>query len=56
MAISCQLRGDIDDLTEGGADAAYRMVQEGITNAMKHAPGAPIEITVRGDDDGAASQ
>jgi signal transduction histidine kinase len=52
VAISCQLRGDIDDLTEGGADAAYRMVQEGITNAIKHAPGAPIEVTVHGDNDG----
>ncbi len=35
-----------------GADAAYRMVQESITNAMKHAPGAPMEVTVRGSDDG----
>jgi signal transduction histidine kinase len=52
VAISCQLRGDIDDLTEGGADAAYRMVQEGITNAMKHAPGASIEVTVHGGNDG----
>ena len=52
MAISCQLRGDIDDLTAGGADAAYRIVQEGITNALKHAPGASIEVTVRGADDG----
>jgi len=26
-------------------------VQEGITNAMKHAPGAPLEITVQGDKD-----
>jgi signal transduction histidine kinase len=52
LAISCQLQGDIDDITEGGADAAYRMVQEGITNAMKHAPGASMEITVRSNDDG----
>ncbi len=52
MAISCQLRGDIDDLTAGGADAAYRIVQEGITNALKHAPGACIAVTVRGADDG----
>jgi signal transduction histidine kinase len=52
VAISCQLRGDVDDLTEGGADAAYRIVQEGITNAMKHAPGASIEVTVRGDGEG----
>ncbi len=52
VAISCQLRGDIDDLTEGCADAAYRIVQEGITNTMKHAPGASIDVVVRGGDDG----
>ena len=28
------------------------MVQEGITNALKHAPGASLEVTVRGSDDG----
>jgi signal transduction histidine kinase len=54
VLISCQLSGDIDDLTGGGADAAYRIVQEGITNAMKHAPGASIEVAVRGSEDGVA--
>ncbi|MFD4553361.1 sensor histidine kinase [Streptomyces sp. NPDC058469] len=28
--------------------AAYRFVQEGLTNARKHAPGAPVRITVAG--------
>ena len=46
LAITCQLRGDIDDLGGGGAEAAYRMVQEGVTNAMKHAPGAPIAVLI----------
>jgi signal transduction histidine kinase len=48
LAITCRISGDIDDLSGNGADAAYRMVQEGITNAMKHAPGAPIAVVVRG--------
>jgi len=51
LDISCQMSGDIDDLTAEGADAAYRLVQEGITNAMKHAPGAALEITVQGHKD-----
>ena len=29
------------------SDAAYRVVQESLTNAIKHAAGAPIEIAVR---------
>jgi signal transduction histidine kinase len=51
LNISCQVSGDIDDITTEGADGAYRLVQEGITNAMKHAPGAPLEITVKGHKD-----
>jgi signal transduction histidine kinase len=27
--------------------AVYRLVQEGLTNARKHAPGAPVRVTVR---------
>ena len=52
LAISCQLRGDVDDLSWPGADAAYRVVQEAITNAMKHAPGAVMEVGVSADRDG----
>jgi signal transduction histidine kinase len=29
--------------------AAYRVVQEGLTNARKHAPGAAVEVTVTAD-------
>jgi signal transduction histidine kinase len=30
------------------ANAAYRIVQESLTNALKHAPGAPVQITLHG--------
>ena len=56
LAISCQLSGDVDDLTDDGADAAYRLVQEGITNAMKHSPGAAMEIVVKAEADRVAIQ
>lgn len=31
--------------------AVYRVVQEGLTNARRHAPGASVRIRVHGDDD-----
>ena len=33
-------------------DHAYRVIQEGLTNAMKHAPGAPIDLRLTLDEDG----
>jgi len=39
----------VPDATER---AAYRVVQEALTNATKHAPGAAVTITVRHDHDG----
>ena len=32
------------------ADVVYRIVQEAVTNAMKHAPGAPVDIHTVSDD------
>ncbi|MEV4176844.1 histidine kinase [Nonomuraea sp. NPDC049709] len=45
------LRGDISDLDSlpvATARAAYRLVQEGLTNAHKHASGAPVTVSVAG--------
>jgi signal transduction histidine kinase len=51
QAVSCRFRGPCDQLTPVAAEAAYRLVQEALTNAVKHAPGAPVEITIEGHED-----
>jgi signal transduction histidine kinase len=48
LSITCGLSGDLGGLTEASADTAYRLVQEALTNALKHAPGAPIHVTLSG--------
>jgi signal transduction histidine kinase len=32
--------------SETAGRTVYRVIQEGLTNARKHAPGAPVEVTV----------
>jgi signal transduction histidine kinase len=38
-------------LPASGADAAYRMVQEGLTNAARHAPGQPVTVRLDWEPD-----
>ena len=47
LAVSCRFAGRYDRLAPAASEAAYRVVQEALTNALKHAPGAPVDITVR---------
>lgn len=46
LAVTCRLSGSTGSMPAQAADAAYRIVQESLTNAFKHAPGAPVEIVV----------
>jgi signal transduction histidine kinase len=48
LAVSCRFSGSADDLPAIVADAAYRVVQESLTNALKHAPGAQVDIVIAG--------
>lgn len=43
-------RGDLARVPPGAGLSAYRIVQEAVTNALKHAPGSPIRIVVEESD------
>ncbi|MBT8226901.1 MAG: hypothetical protein HKP61_03285 [Dactylosporangium sp.] len=44
--ISLAATGPPRALAPSGDPAAYRIVQEALTNATKHAPGAPVDVTL----------
>ena len=48
LGASITLRDDSGDVSERVGRAAYRIVQEALTNARKHAPGAPVSVQLRG--------
>ena len=41
----------IEQLPDQLGRAVYRIVQEGLTNASRHAPGAPVTVTIEGSAD-----
>ena len=45
-AVTCALPDELDELSGRLATVVYRIVQEGLTNAIKHAPGASIDVLV----------
>jgi signal transduction histidine kinase len=46
LPVTCRFIGAHDTLPADLSDAAYRVAQEGLTNALKHAPGAPVHVTL----------
>ncbi|MFI7658432.1 sensor histidine kinase [Micromonospora parva] len=50
-SVEVDLRGDLDDLAPGVGSALYRLAQESVTNARRHARHATrIEVSVAADD------
>lgn len=50
LDVTCRFEGDRGGIPPEAAQAAFRVVQEGLTNALRHAPGSSVEIVVRSDD------
>lgn len=44
LTVDLNVRGDLDDLPSAVGLSAYRVVQEGLTNAVKHAPGTHVSV------------
>jgi signal transduction histidine kinase len=49
-SVTVEVAGDLDTIPSLTAAALTRVLQEGVTNAIKHAPGAPVAVDVRTDD------
>jgi signal transduction histidine kinase len=46
LAVSCRVSGSADGMPEQASATVYRVVQESLTNALKHAPGAPVNVVI----------
>ncbi|MET3468287.1 histidine kinase [Microbacterium sp. 1262] len=51
MPVSFDLEGAVSDLPAVVSTTAYRVLQEALTNSAKHAPGAPVTISVTVTDE-----
>jgi len=48
LAVSCRISPAVSGMTGRVSEIAYRVVQESLTNALKHAPGAHVEVGIDG--------
>lgn len=52
LSVDLEVEGDLDDLSAGVDLTAYRTVQEALTNALKHAGPARVQVRIVEDDRG----
>jgi signal transduction histidine kinase len=46
LDVELGVHGDVNDVPEATADTVYRVARESLTNALKHAPGGAVGISV----------
>ncbi|GAA3443388.1 sensor histidine kinase [Planomonospora venezuelensis] len=51
VPVAVRLRGEPLPLSAAAGQAAYRVVEEGLTNAAKHAPGLPVTVGLEWEAD-----
>jgi signal transduction histidine kinase len=49
LQVTCRFEGDRDGVPAPLAGVAFRVVREALTNALRHAPGAPVSVLLRGE-------
>ncbi|MBA2384268.1 MAG: hypothetical protein H0V68_06350 [Actinobacteria bacterium] len=49
LDVTLRLEGEREGLPVQVAQAAYHVIQEGLTNALRYAAGATVQVLVRGD-------
>jgi signal transduction histidine kinase len=52
LQVTCRLEGSRDGVAADQAHTAVRIVQESLTNALRHAPGAAVRVLLRTDPPG----
>jgi signal transduction histidine kinase len=50
LEIESEVAGDLNAVPMGTGLASYRIIQESLANAVKHAPGAPVRVRVHVED------
>jgi signal transduction histidine kinase len=51
LDVGLRLEGDTEDLPAAAAETAYRVVQESLTNALRYAAGAHVQVRLEGAED-----
>jgi signal transduction histidine kinase len=50
VSAEIEITGQLEVVSPGAAEALFRTVQEALTNVRKHAPGAPVRVSVTASD------